>query len=125
MPSFVLQLIAAPLAAGVLLLDPPYSFICLLGAYLFAEMWFGILFAILVELVPASVCSFTVAIFLFVMNNVGGNLPVIVDPMRKWIGFRQALLIVYPGFYALSALLFALTGFALRRRSSPNNSSVY
>jgi hypothetical protein len=43
------QAIASPFAAGVLLLPPPYCFASLLIAYLFAEMWFGVLFAILIE----------------------------------------------------------------------------
>jgi hypothetical protein len=64
------QAIASPFAAGVLLLPPPYCFASLLIAYLFAEMWFGVLFAILIELVPAAACSFVIAVFLFVMNNV-------------------------------------------------------
>lgn len=96
------QLIASPFAFGVLLLPPPYCFFSLLLAYLFAETWFGILFAILIELVPTNVCGFFVAVFLFVMNNVGGNLPIIVAPLSKLMGFRESLLLLYPGFYLLS-----------------------
>lgn len=66
----VSQAVASPFAAGVLLLPPPYCFASLLIAYLFAEMWFGVLFAILIELVPSTACSFVIAVFLFVMNNV-------------------------------------------------------
>ena len=96
------QTVASPFAAGVLLLPPPYCFISLLIAYLFAEMWFGVLFAILIELVPASACSFVIAVFLFVMNNVGGNLPVVVTPISKAMGYRETLLLFYPGFFLLS-----------------------
>ena len=95
-------MIACPFAVGVLFLPPPYSFVSQLLSYVFAEMWFGILFAILVELVPTLVCSFTVGIFLFVMNNVGGNMPVIVYPLSQLMGYRESLLLVYPGFYLLS-----------------------
>lgn len=98
------QTLATPFAAGVLLLPPPYSFASLLIAYLFAEMWFGVLFAILIELVPASACSFVIAVFLFVMNNVGGNLPVVISPLTKVMGYREALLLFYPGFFLLSKL---------------------
>jgi len=107
------QLLAAPFAVGVLLAPPPYSFLCLLGAYFFAETWFGILFAILVELVPADVRSFTVGVFLFIMVNVGGNLPVIVDPLGDLLELRTILLILYPGGYLLSAVVFVITGFSL------------
>lgn len=96
------QTLASPFAAGVLLLPPPYSFASLLIAYLFAEMWFGVLFAILIELVPASACSFVIAVFLFVMNNVGGNLPVVITPIAKTMGYRETLLLFYPGFFLLS-----------------------
>lgn len=67
-----------------------------------AEMWFGILFAILVEIVPLEVRSSIVGIFLFVMNNVGGNLPIAVEPVSKAIGYRESLYIFYAGFYGIS-----------------------
>lgn len=67
-----------------------------------AEMWFGIVFAVLVEIVPFQVRSTTVGIFLFVMNNIGGNLPILVDPVAKYLGYREALMIFYAGFYFLS-----------------------
>lgn len=74
-------------------------------------MWFGIVFAILVEIVPLSVRSSTVGIFLFVMNNVGGNLPILVDPVSKIIGYRAAVSIFYAGFYGVSSILFFFTMF--------------
>lgn len=71
-----------------------------------AEMWFGILFAILVEIVPLRVRSTTVGVFLFVMNNIGGNLPIAVEPVSKAIGYRESLYIFYAGFYGISKLYF-------------------
>lgn len=65
-------------------------------------MWFGILFAILVEIVPLKVRSTTVGVFLFVMNNIGGNLPILVEPVSKAIGYRESLYIFYVGAYGLS-----------------------
>jgi hypothetical protein len=67
-----------------------------------AEMWFGIVFAILVEIVPLSVRSTTVGVFLFVMNNIGGNLPILVDPVSKALGYRESLYIFYGGTYLIS-----------------------
>lgn len=67
-----------------------------------AEMWFGIVFAALVEIVPLQVRSTTVGIFLFVMNNVGGNLPILVDPIAKAIGYRESVTIFYAGSYIVS-----------------------
>lgn len=67
-----------------------------------AEMWFGIVFACLVEIVPVQVRSTTVGIFLFVMNNIGGNLPILVDPVAKHLGYRASISIFYAGFYGIS-----------------------
>lgn len=67
-----------------------------------AEMWFGIVFAIVVEIVPLNLRSTTVGVFLFVMNNIGGNLPILVEPTRMVIGYRESLYIYYAGFYGIS-----------------------
>jgi hypothetical protein len=72
-------------------------------------MWFGIVFAILVEIVPLSVRSTTVGVFLFVMNNIGGNLPILVDPVSKALGYREALYIFYGGTYLISKWHFFYT----------------
>lgn len=69
-------------------------------------MWFGILFAILVEIVPLSVRSTTVGVFLFVMNNVGGNLPILLEPVRKATSFQDALAIFYAGAYLISEYIY-------------------
>ena len=58
-----------------------------------AETWFSILFTVMVEIVPAEVRSATIAIFLFLMNNTGGNLPLLVDPVN------QATELRYPRHY--------------------------
>lgn len=107
------QFIATPFAAGVLFFPPPGAFFSLLGAYIFAEMWFGVLFAVLLELVSGSVQSTALAVFLFVMNNVGGNLPVVVDPLTDLVSYRGALMIMYPGGYLASSVVFLLTSFLL------------
>ncbi|XP_042883762.1 protein spinster homolog 1-like [Penaeus japonicus] len=107
------QFLAMPFAAGVLYFPPPGAFFMLLGAYIFAEMWFGVLFAVLLELVPGSVQSTALAVFLFIMNNVGGNLPVVVDPLSHLLSYRAALYIMYPGGYLASSIFFFLTSFLL------------
>ncbi|CAH4028002.1 probable 4-methylmuconolactone transporter [Pieris brassicae] len=107
----VSQLIATLPAFGSVIFGPLWAMITLAFSYFFAEMWFGIVFAILVEIVPLSVRSTTVGVFLFVMNNVGGNLPILVDPVSKAIGYREAIMIFYAGFYGISSILFFLTMF--------------
>ena len=75
--------------------------------YFLAETWFAILFTVLVEVVPNEVRSVCIAIFLFLMNNVGGNLPVIVSPIADLYDLRFALYIIWPGFVATSKTLLA------------------
>lgn len=107
------QLIATPFAYGSVYFDPTWALITLAISYFFAEMWFGIVFAILVEIVPLSVRSTTVGVFLFVMNNIGGNLPILVDPVSKALGYRESLYIFYGGTYLISSVMFLLTMFLM------------
>uniref|UniRef100_A0A1B6MGD8 Major facilitator superfamily (MFS) profile domain-containing protein n=2 Tax=Graphocephala atropunctata TaxID=36148 RepID=A0A1B6MGD8_9HEMI len=112
------QLISTPFAFGSIYMGPVGAMITLAISYLFAEMWFGILFAILVEIVPLSVRSTTVGVFLFVMNNVGGNLPILLEPVRKATSFQDALAIFYAGAYLVSSVLFGIT-MLLMEQSKP------
>ncbi|XP_019878293.2 D-xylose transporter [Aethina tumida] len=109
----VSQIIATPLAFGSVYCYPVGAMVTLGISYFFAEMWFGILFAILVEIVPLKVRSTTVGVFLFVMNNIGGNLPILVEPVSKAIGYRESLYIFYVGAYGLSSLMFLGTVFLM------------
>ena len=69
-----------------------------------AETWFSLLFTVLVEIVPVSIRSISIGTFLFLMNNVGGNLPLLVDPLSKipGVGLQTALYISWPGLTAIS-----------------------
>ena len=99
--NLIFQLIASPLAFGSVYFEPVGALVSLAISYFFAEMWFGILFAILVEIVPLAVRSTTLGVFLFVMNNIGGNLPVLVEPLSKAIGYRESLWVFFPGAFLL------------------------
>lgn len=56
----------------------------------------------MVEIVPPSVKTSIIGLFLFVMNMIGGNVPILVDPLSKAIGYREALYVFYPSLVALS-----------------------
>ena len=83
--------------------------------YFCAETWFAILFTVIVEVCDPEVKSTAIAVFLFIMNNIGGNLPVIVDPLSKALGYREAIGLVWPGCVALSGVLFFLASVPLWR----------
>ena len=109
----VATVMAAPCAAGVLSTQPPIAFGFLMAYYFLAETWFAILFTVLVEIVPAEVRSVCIAVFLFMMNNVGGNLPVIVAPIAEIHTLRWALYIIWAGFVAASGVLFFIASLPL------------
>ncbi|XP_037936155.1 putative metabolite transport protein HI_1104 [Teleopsis dalmanni] len=119
--AFVLaisQLIATLPAFGSVYYEPFWAMVTLGSSYFFAEMWFGIVFAIVVEIVPLQVRSSTIGVFLFVMNNIGGNLPILVDPIAKVIGYRGSIMIFYAGLYGTSSILFFITCFLLEGKPS-------
>ena len=66
---------------------------------------------VIVEIVNPDVKAVNIALFLFIMNNIGGNLPVIVAPIRDAIGYREAIYLVWPGMVAASAVLFFVAPF--------------
>lgn len=70
--------------------------------YFCAETWFAILFTVIVEIVPSEVRSACTGIFLFIMTNVGGNLPIAVEPVKNAFDFRTALYILFSGFVGAS-----------------------
>ena len=123
-------ILAAPLAALTLFLDPPGSMFTLIAYYLFAETWFAVLFTVIVEIVDREVRATCIALFLFCMNLVGGNLPIIITPITYYLNnFRLALALVWPGCLALSSLLFLLSSVPLhslerRRRLQPDISVI-
>lgn len=108
------QALASPFAIGVLYIPPPYCFLSLIAAYLFAEMWFGILFAVLVELLPTSIRSTSLGMFFFVINNIAGATLLLVPHMKHNFGFRITLVVLYPGFYLISAVVFLVAQLLLR-----------
>ncbi|XP_043250683.1 D-galactonate transporter [Colletes gigas] len=107
------QIIATPFAFSSIYFTPVWAMISLGISYFFAEMWFGIVFAVVVEIVPLHFRSTTIGAFLFVMNNIGGNLPILVEPTRMAIGYRESLYIFYAGFYGLSSIMFFFTMFLM------------
>lgn len=46
-------------------------------------MWVSVALAVLVELVPADVRTTAVAAYFFIISNIGGNMPLLVPPVKK------------------------------------------
>ena len=47
------------------------------------EMWIGITFAVIVELVPSDIKTAVIATYLFIISNIGGNAPLLVPPIQQ------------------------------------------
>ncbi|XP_041370209.1 MFS-type efflux pump MSMEG_3705-like isoform X2 [Gigantopelta aegis] len=118
------QILAAPFAAGTLFLDPPYAFLSQIPTYIIGEMWVGVTLTVLVELVPSNIRTSAVAVYLFIISNVGGAMPLLVPPIQQALenngynktdALRGALYVLYPGLYVLGSVLFLLTMFVLKR----------
>ena len=90
-------------------LSPPYGLICLLPAYILGEMWIGTSLAVVTHLVPPEVVSLTVAIYTFIINNIGSSLNLLVPVLSSAIGLRVTMLLMFAGSYLLAAILFLLT----------------
>ena len=120
------QVAAAPFAAGALYFKAPWSYICLIPSNVIGEMWIGVVITILVELVPSRLRTSSVAIYLFIVSNIGGNMNNVIPPLKKYfmevgnysstsyIPLRNALLIMFPGMYVLSSIMFLGEMFVLR-----------
>lgn len=118
------QMLAAPFAAGAILLPPPFAYMSLIPTYIIGEMWVSVTLAVLVELVPAKIKTTSIAIYFFIISNIGGNMPLMVAVLNGVFGnfgfnklesLKYTLLTLYPGEYVLGSLLFMLTLFVLKR----------
>ena len=45
-------------------------------------MWIGITLTIVVEMIPANIRTSAVAVYLFIISNIGGNMPLLVPPFQ-------------------------------------------
>jgi len=122
----ICTVLSTPFAVLTLHLQPPQAFFTLLLYYFFAETWFALLFTVLVEIVPTSVRSICIGSFLFLMNNIGGNLPMLIDPLTKMngVGLQTALYISWPGLIAASGILFFVASIPLWRSEQGGRKEV-
>ena len=69
-----------------------------------ADSWFAIIYTVIAEITPVEIHGVTTAMFLFILNNIAGNLPVIVAPLSNSVGLRGALFIMSPMLVGVSKL---------------------
>ena len=69
-----------------------------------ADSWFAIIYTVIAEITPVEIHGVTTAMFLFILNNIAGNLPVVVAPLSGSVGLRGALFIMSPMLVGVSKL---------------------
>ena len=79
-------------------------------------MWVGVTLAVAVELVPAQVRTAAVAVYLFIITNIGGNVPLLVPPIqhsfeaRDWTKVEALRGNTVKAVYFLSMICIVLAG---------------
>ena len=86
-------------------------------SYIIGEMWIGVCLAVVVELRKKTATS-AVAVYIFAINIIGGNMVVLVPPLSSQSGWdlQYALVVLFPGMYFLSSLIFLITLCVVRRK---------
>ena len=78
-------------------------------------MWIGVCVAVVLDIVPTDLTASAVAVYFFIIQIIGGNMPLFVTPIKHALDLRAAMLICFPGFYIVGAVIFFLTLVLVRR----------
>ena len=62
-----------------------------------------------IETVPIEVAPASIALFLFISNNISSVMPLLLPVVQEFYGLQRAMLILFPGLYVLSAVLFSVS----------------
>ena len=139
------NVIAAPFAFFALVLPAPWCYLMLIGSNVIGEMWVGICIALVIELVPSAMKTTALSIYVkilrfvrillidsvasncaqFLWIGIGGFFPLLVTPIQTFFcgdepascnkGLQWALIILFPGLYLLSSLIFFVSLVFLKR----------
>ena len=88
-------------------------------AYVIGEMWIGVCVAVVIDLVPADLTTSSVAVYFFIIQIIGGNMPLLVPPIEEAIGLQLALVITFPGMYVVGAIFFIFSLLVIINRKKP------
>lgn len=83
--AMISNAVAAPICAVTLFVSSPLCFLSKGLGYIVGEMWIGVVLALVVELVPPDLRVTSVALYMFVITNIGGNANVLVPPLKRLI----------------------------------------
>lgn len=101
------QIIAACFAYRVIEKHDSSYYILLTITFFFSEMWFGCLYATLMDILPENDRQYLTTffgIFIFSMNFTASYTPY----MKDMLGLEKSMKVMYAGGYAASGMLFFL-----------------
>jgi len=108
---------ATPFAVGSMLLPAPWCYFSLVIKYCCAEMWMGALLAVVVNTVAGHLRAIAMCILFFTMANIGGSLPVVNGLLEIALpDLTTRLLILFPGLYTFSGILFTYGMYQLKSK---------
>lgn len=81
----------------------------LIPAYVIGEAWLGICLTVAIELVEPEVSPASISLFLFISNNISSVMPLLLPLLRNHYHLQRTMLILFPGLYVISAVLFSLS----------------
>eukprot|EP01083_Nonionella_stella_P065815 172786_1 len=118
------NLIASPFAFLVLWLPPPYCYLMLIPLNVIGEMWISITISLVIDLVPNRIKTIGLSIY-FSWIGIAGFFPLLVTPLQNLFcphsnpscskGLQWALVVLFPGLYVLSSLIFFASMLFLKR----------
>ena len=99
----VSQILAGPVAYLAINTPTPYCFVFLTFAFVLSEMWYGVLFAVLFEIVPEKYNTTFFGVFVFAFVNISAQIFGLLDVERV---FEFAVQYFYPFGYSISGIFF-------------------
>jgi len=78
-------------------------------------MWFGVYLLGIADLFDKKITGQAIGYTIFILRLVAGNLPTIVPTLREKWSFFYVLVLMVPGFQLISAVLFAITFFIIKK----------
>ena len=97
------QILAGPAAWMAINSPAPFCFIFLILTFVLAEMWYGVLFAVLFEIVPDDYNTTFFTVFVFIFINLGAQIFNLVELDQI---YDLTIRYFYPIGYSLSGVMF-------------------
>lgn len=113
------NLAAAPFAFMSLMTPVPWTYFALIPGYMASEMWLSVTLVVITEMAPIELRATVVSVYIFFISIIGGNMTFLVEPVERLLksNLEKSLMVLFPGMYILSAILFSISMIILRKKT--------